>query len=244
MFQTPLGGISLVINIIILIIGSILNTVKGNPLYTAIISQKHILKLEKTKNGSLVTIILAYLIPLSILTLVGGISVVTLDNLYHDSRKITVVDAVEDSIHFSLREIDIVAGKTKKTVEKGVSLQEGKTQGMVLSESSTTKELYTIDFFLAVDDTFNKMVEKWVVQGPKASTTFLLFPKGRGEPKLIPFMQANGLPTNLESRKVMALFFGIGLYEGTERQNNLLRKKLGEIMSNQLTQFSELITKQ
>lgn len=64
---------------------------------------------------------------------------------------------------------------------------------------------------------------------PTSNTTKIIFSKKIKEKRLVPFMKVNGVNSSFKNRKEYANFFGIQNYKGTQKQNILLRKKLGEV---------------
>ncbi len=92
MIQTPFGGLSLIINLIIIAFSLLINYFKKTTLTHAVISHKHIFELESTKIGRVITPLLAFSIPLFIFTVVLTTSLVTVRYLYNDTHKLTIYD--------------------------------------------------------------------------------------------------------------------------------------------------------
>lgn len=228
MLHSPFGGLSFVTNIFIAIIGGVYNFVKGNKTHRAIISQKHILELEKTKTGSYVAMFFSYFMPVIIFVLAASFSAESLVYLYRDKNKVTVIDIAEGGID--------MGKKGYVTLTKVLEKNNYMSSSFQVAEASvdSTIALQILDTQEEIDAAFNSIIESWGTRAFEASTTFLLFPKAADETKLIPFLQANGIPTTFEVRERLASFFGIEAYNGTEKQNNLLRKKLGEMRLDQL----------
>lgn len=99
------------VNVCIVIIGTFYNIVRRRPLNSAIISQKHILKLESTKVGTWVTSVVAILMPFFIFLAAGALSGYGLYELYADQSKISIIDATKYTVGSGVKGINIVHTK-------------------------------------------------------------------------------------------------------------------------------------
>lgn len=232
MFNTPITGLSFIANAFIVFLGVTINLVRRRPIGSVIISQKHILKMERSPIGSWITSIVAVLMPLFIFIASGTLTGYGLYELYSDSSRISAVDVAKSGAHLSVRGFEYTADKIAGAQFDGVSFKrvealEGEVTTSTLSamvEASSTS-----DYHLEINDAFDSMAKTWANDTSTATTGLLLFPKGREHENLFDFMKANNLPTTLEVRKSIASFFGLEDYNGTKSQNIFLREKLGEI---------------
>lgn len=337
MLQSPIIGLSLVINILIVVIGASYRLVTRNKKQKVRISKRTLLEIKRAKNTPLLTKVMVYLISISIFTFTAALSVGTLLILYKDTRKVTVLDIAEkgvilsvegyfsaiDKVHalekegklFAITEAlniipseridnnsslneelnsksenlnsafpvleaqDVVTNEGTDTNRKNddqsnsspedsnasfLALEDPKIDfsenlNMETTYSEKTEEinqikenensLFTVIQAIKInpsetlmltnspseiEEAFISVIEDWANRNTGIGTTSLLFSKAKNQKRLIPFMKANNLPSSIEVRKIMASYFGVEAYSGTEKENNILRQKLGELTINQL----------
>ncbi len=234
MLNSPLGGISLFTSMIIIAVGSLLSRTRRSK-KRVIISQADILKAQESKLGSFLILSFAYLVPLLIFTSLTGISAIMLYDLYKDKERVTILSLVEKSFLITKKGF-VTPGKefTRENITLALAVPEleisNEKDSFFLKATNAPAAVQLYEGNLA----FAHMLKVSNELGITADDPKILFPKKRTDKKLLPFLRANNINTSFENRKEYADFFGIEKYTGTEHQNNLLRRKIGEVTSQDI----------
>jgi hypothetical protein len=244
MFQSPLGFFALITNLTIFTIGVLYNRIKGYKSNRAIISQKHILRLEETKIGLLVSIFLAHFMTTFIFVTVVALVYEGFSRLYQDKEKITIVDVAEKGYAmgvmgytFALAEVEKYKGNAS-LFPGAIALENDptnfpNTQPLEASVGLSQSTSSLIGKPAEINSAFNHLVEN-LVNDDKASTAPFLFAGGREKVSLVDFLKINEVASGLHDRGIIALYFGMEDYNGTQKQNEYLREKLKKLTVGQL----------
>lgn len=229
--QSPITGLSLIVSVLIIATAKIFNTLKKGGKNKLRTSKRTRIEIDRTKNVPLVVKIFAYVIPVSVFVLIVSFSIQSLLVLYKDTDKITVFDIARNLYHLN-------ENKNINVSNNVVELDNNNNLPVVvvdeLANASSSEDVNFADTYLEIDEAFSSIVKNIKINTLDVGTTSLLFAKGKKQKYLVPFMQLNNLPTDINDREVIATFFGIKEYRGTEKQNNILRKKLGDITVGEL----------
>jgi hypothetical protein len=191
--------------------------------------------------------LLTYSIPLVIFAIIATASIKTLINLYYDTRKITVFDVAESgygiSKHFGKKAYSIVLDKFQQDAFGLLRPQTVQAEGIIVPlKIEDTFVLDEVKSPLVKKNLDNFGVEHLPEPEKEATTSNEpLLKNAQNEREVTTFLEKNGALSDFIIRERLAVFFGIEAYTGTERQNNMLRRKLGEFTGSQL---EGLVTKQ
>jgi hypothetical protein len=139
MFNSPITGLSFITNALIVVIGFTVNIIRRRPFNQAIISHKHILKLESTPFGSWVTSLVSVLMPFFIFVASGILSGYGLVNLYRDETKVSIVDVAVSGAHYGVKGYTRAKDKVELLSDASHNILDGNITKPVVIDKAITK---------------------------------------------------------------------------------------------------------
>lgn len=239
MFQAPIGGISFLTNLILVVAGFLFR-----PLWPKsagrwyIITQENITALEGRRLGFIFSRFLSWVFPVIIFTLVLGMSVRVVSRLYTDENKITVYDVARGG----LKEVLIYAAPKVTTFSRAsmAVINETLSDGKPANESGV-KEGRNMHFVAVAGATSSE--ENTEIPAPSGKEYLganeFFFRAGRDAATLSEFLVANDIDASFATRKEFADYFGVANYSGTEEQNITLHQILATLTPRRLSQLEE-----
>lgn len=212
MFQAPLGGISFIANLLIIVVGMFLQLFKPKGVSRRyIVTQDDVARFERGRFGLMVSRAIAYGTPFIVFTVVFALSLNMLYRLYTDERRISLIEVISHGVAKGNAEARFLAAWD-------TSVAPVLEQTDVISETSTAT---TVAIEPLPEPDSNELVNP----APEETLTLdtrLVFPLGSDARSLYAFLTANGFRSDFEYRERIAKFFGIFDYTGTLAQNEKL----------------------
>lgn len=238
--NSPIGGVSFLINGFILLVGRVVNKISGKPKLKCIISQSHIMTLESTHGGVIFSRALTYALPVILIAIIGAMSVTTLRNLFQDPGKVTPVEGVRNSAEggYALFDYIMISGSSSgastavplgilETVASGSLISAEMVSSSAVDKSESGGSSNFLVAIIGVDVESDLSTSSSNTEAVNSVTSSLLYANGMDLGGLVQFMKANKLSVTYESRQKYALMYGVVPYQGTALQNSLLRTRLG-----------------
>jgi uncharacterized membrane protein len=198
MFQSPIGGVSFLANLLIIAIASILKPFKASSASRCyIVTQEDISGLEQSRVGRIFSRVLAFTIPVAISFVLVLLMFNILLRLYHDENRMTVLDLGSRAVGI-ITELGMAQG-VSSDVERSVDNEQ---ENEVASSS--------------------EQIPQQVEEVPSVNIDEPFFREGRDVWSLTDFFQMNGVFSSFDSRAEFAHFFAIDEYSETARQNEEL----------------------
>jgi hypothetical protein len=257
--QSPIGGVSFLINGFIMLTGSLNNSLRHKARLTSLITQNQITALEGTQLGRILSLSIAYSTPLVLFAVIGLMSVGTLTLLFNDTRKITGFQVMHGGY---LGVLSLVSTVYAEQIPENSQASPASKAIPNIALASTTY-LYSpayqrINSVQSIDATIDtpfldpktsmlglKGKAETLIQGViddvvipdsvqmQANHNSYVYPSGRALPGLVSFLAANGESSSFSSRKSLAQSLGIKSYSGTKKENDSLRRSLGLLLVSQ-----------